>query len=182
MPTRRTSTRRPAPNLQSKLSFHGNQNKVTKSTSSPRDTKALKKDPALLDEAATAQDVKTEIILEDEEPTTTAAKAIAQQAAAEAPAADPLESSDATSKTEDVLGGRAEQSMLGAVGGSSADTGWLGDEAERARKISEPQIKKYWRAKEAERLAPRVHQEDLSVHEKILREWDMSGQYGVSRS
>ena len=31
-------------------------------------------------------------------------------------------------------------------------------------------------------MAPRVHQKDLSMYEKILREFDMSGQYGVSIS
>jgi DNA polymerase delta subunit 4 len=53
-------------------------------------------------------------------------------------------------------------------------------EEEEASKVSEAQINRYWRAKEAARKAPRVHQSDLSVHEKVLREWDMSGQYGVS--
>jgi hypothetical protein len=27
---------------------------------------------------------------------------------------------------------------------------------------------------------PRVHQEDLAVHERVLRLWDVSGEYGVS--
>ncbi|KAF2459193.1 DNA polymerase delta, subunit 4-domain-containing protein [Lineolata rhizophorae] len=47
-----------------------------------------------------------------------------------------------------------------------------------AEKVSESRIKAYWREKEKARLAPRVHQEGLSVHEKVLREWDTSGQYG----
>jgi DNA polymerase delta subunit 4 len=50
----------------------------------------------------------------------------------------------------------------------------------RAIKVSNAQIKKYWQAKEAERKSPRVHQQGLDVTEKILREFDMSGQYGVS--
>jgi DNA polymerase delta subunit 4 len=53
-------------------------------------------------------------------------------------------------------------------------------EEDEARKLSEARIKKYWTDKEKKRAAPRVHQEDLTVHEKILREFDMSGQYGVS--
>jgi DNA polymerase delta subunit 4 len=53
-------------------------------------------------------------------------------------------------------------------------------EEDEARKMSDAAIKKYWAAKEKERVAPRVHQEDLSLHEKILREFDMSGHYGVS--
>ncbi|KAF2265695.1 hypothetical protein CC78DRAFT_559624 [Lojkania enalia] len=51
-------------------------------------------------------------------------------------------------------------------------------EEDEARKISKKRIDDYWRAKERAREAPRVHQEDLSTHEKILREFDMSGQYG----
>lgn len=53
-------------------------------------------------------------------------------------------------------------------------------EDEAARRITDAAIKKYWAAKEKQRLAPRVHQNDLSLHEKVLREFDMSGQYGVS--
>ncbi|KAF2473804.1 uncharacterized protein BDR25DRAFT_256686 [Lindgomyces ingoldianus] len=53
-------------------------------------------------------------------------------------------------------------------------------EEDEARRISEKRIQKYWKDKEAARKAPRVHQEDLSLHEKVLREWDMSGQYGPS--
>lgn len=47
-----------------------------------------------------------------------------------------------------------------------------------AKRITDAQIKKYWSAKEKERKTPRVHQSDISLHEKILREFDMSGQYG----
>lgn len=53
-------------------------------------------------------------------------------------------------------------------------------EEEKASKVTAAQIKRYWRDREAERRAPRVHQEDLSVEEKVLRLWDMSSQYGVS--
>ena len=49
-----------------------------------------------------------------------------------------------------------------------------------ATKVSEAQIKKYWKQKEEDRIAPRVHQKGLSVHEKVLREFDLSSQYGVS--
>jgi DNA polymerase delta subunit 4 len=53
-------------------------------------------------------------------------------------------------------------------------------EEDKARRISDAAIKKYWAGKEKQRTAPRVHQQDLSLHEKILREFDMSAQYGVS--
>ena len=50
---------------------------------------------------------------------------------------------------------------------------------EKAGKVSEAQIKRYWRGKEEERIAPRVHQAGLDVDEKILRHFDLSTQYGV---
>ena len=73
---------------------------------------------------------------------------------------------------------------------------------ERARRVGEAQIKRYWKGKEDERKAARglflwgieigrwyadayvcvrlVHQEGLSINEKILRHFDLSNQYGVS--
>lgn len=50
----------------------------------------------------------------------------------------------------------------------------------RAEKISDAQINKYWKAIEAERIAPRVHQKDVTLAEKVLRYFDVSSQYGVS--
>jgi DNA polymerase delta subunit 4 len=52
----------------------------------------------------------------------------------------------------------------------------------KARRISDAAIKKYWAAKERQRIAPRAHQGELTLHDKILREFDMSGHYGVSFS
>ncbi|EDU42005.1 DNA polymerase delta subunit 4 [Pyrenophora tritici-repentis] len=51
-------------------------------------------------------------------------------------------------------------------------------EEDGARRISDAAIKKYWAAKEKQRLAPRVHQEDVKLHDKVLREFDMSAHYG----
>lgn len=51
---------------------------------------------------------------------------------------------------------------------------------EKGRKVSDAQVKRYWKGKEDERIAPRVHQRGLSVDEKILRHFDLSSQYGVS--
>ncbi|EMC91936.1 hypothetical protein BAUCODRAFT_39079 [Baudoinia panamericana UAMH 10762] len=179
MPPKRKSTGpRPVSSRQSsqqpQLSFHGKQNRVTK-PSAAQQTKASKKDPARQNELA-QKDAKTEAEPEDEP--TTADIVIEQQAEEELQDAhpDPLQHS-ATVKAEDVLGGRAAQSEVGATGGAIG-TGWVADEEEQARKISETQIKRYWREKESVRLAPRVHQEGLSVHEKVLREFDMTGHYG----
>jgi DNA polymerase delta subunit 4 len=170
-PKRRTaSSRSAASNQQSKLSFS---NKVTKPGSNQQ-TKSTKKDPSIIEDVARA-DVKIETEPDTAEPTT-AHKVVQQQAEEEIEAlADPEK--DATT-AEDVLGGRARESDVGAVGGKGS--GWVANEEAEARDVSDAQIKKYWRQKEQERLAPRVHQEDLTVYEKVLREWDMSGQYGVS--
>jgi len=52
------------------------------------------------------------------------------------------------------------------------------EEEIKAEKITDAQIKKYWRTRENERSAPRVHQEDLKDEEKVLRLFDMSSQFG----
>ena len=167
-PKRRTQTAQRTPSgQQSKLSFHGKPSKVTK-PSTAEETKAAKKDPSLIEDI-----VQTDSKDDDE----AEVSEIVEPEPEEEAAPDPLESTTASVKAEDVLGGRAEQSDAGAVGGLGS--GWVGDEEEEARKITDAQIKKYWRSKEQERKAPRVHQQDLTVYEKVLREWDMSGQYGV---
>lgn len=50
----------------------------------------------------------------------------------------------------------------------------------RAEKITDAQIKSYWKGIEKQRKAPRAHQQDLDLGEKVLRYFDMSSQYGVS--
>jgi DNA polymerase delta subunit 4 len=54
------------------------------------------------------------------------------------------------------------------------------EEEERASKVTDAQIRRYWKEREAERKAPRVHQEGVSVEERVLRLFDMSSQFGVS--
>lgn len=61
------------------------------------------------------------------------------------------------------------------------------DEAETALDkealgLPETKLKSYWAAKERERKAPRIHQEGLSVRDKILREFDMSSRFGYDSS
>jgi DNA polymerase delta subunit 4 len=53
------------------------------------------------------------------------------------------------------------------------------DAERKAEKISDAAIQKYWRRLELERIAKRVHQEDLTTGEKVLRYFDVSSQYGV---
>lgn len=52
----------------------------------------------------------------------------------------------------------------------------------KALALPESKLKAYWAAKEKERKAPRVHQKELTIREKMLREWDMSSRYGVCLS
>lgn len=171
-PKRRTSTpvgSARSQRAQSTLSFHKQgPNRVTKPAASQRSDKS-KKDPALLHLDSTATEPAHDQL-------TTADAAIAEQAASVKAVSDPL--GHGTLKTEDVLGGRAASSHIGATDGKSG-SGWQGNEETQARKITDADIRKYWQAKERERKAPRVHQEHLTVQEKLLREWDMSGQYGV---
>lgn len=189
-PKRRTTDRTTsASRQQSTLSFNGKTSRVTKASQQHQHHgKDLdKKKELLLDEAVSRTDVSDEdddVVGIATKPTS-ADKAIEQQAAVETRA---LEKAAAVksevgltggSKTEDVLGGRAQTSDVGAVGGP-VGSGWVGDEETRARKITETQIKKFWREKESDRLVPRVHQQDLGVHERVLRLWDVSGEYGVS--
>ncbi|KAL8365298.1 hypothetical protein RB595_004214 [Gaeumannomyces hyphopodioides] len=47
-----------------------------------------------------------------------------------------------------------------------------------AEQVSDAQVGRYWRSLESQRLAPRVHQGDLGVDEKVLRYFDVSSQYG----
>lgn len=53
-------------------------------------------------------------------------------------------------------------------------------EEEEARTVTEKQIKAYWETRKGKNL--RVHQSGLTVHDKILRDFDMSNHYGVSRA
>jgi DNA polymerase delta subunit 4 len=174
---------------QSTLSFNGKTSRVTKASQQHQQLgKSLdKKKEALFDEVVSRTDAQPEDddVVEIATKPTTAEKAIEQQAAVETRALGKASSVNdeevltGGAKTEDVLGGRAQTSDVGAVGGP-VGSGWVGDEEKRARKITEIQIKKFWREKENDRLVPRVHQEDLGVHERVLRLWDVSGEYGVS--
>lgn len=127
--------------------------RVTKPDSSQRNAKATKKDAALFD--VVSNRIK--------EPTT-ADLAIQEQANAA--------KADETS-TQSLPAEKHAEPAKAVIGSQE-------DEEAQARRVKDNQIKKYWNDKEAERKAPRVHQQGLNVTEKILREFDMSGQFGVS--
>ncbi|KAK7422104.1 hypothetical protein QQX98_001847 [Neonectria punicea] len=48
----------------------------------------------------------------------------------------------------------------------------------KAEQITDAQIKKYWKAIEGQWSSPRLHQQGLSLQEKVLRYFDVSSQYG----
>ena len=177
-PKRRASDRTTsASRQQSTLSFNGKNTRVTKpSHQSLQNGKSLaaEKKEIILDEALSrASSLQPESDVADKLKETTTNKATKQE-----PEEEILTGGV---KVEDVLGGRAQTSDVGAVGGP-VGSGWVSDEEARARKISEAQIKKFWREQESLRLVPRVHQEDLDVHERVLRLWDVSNTYGVGPS
>jgi len=201
MPPKRKSVSRRASNQQSTLTFNGKANRITKPAQQQQQQRRLnvkpgvdgigkgkrvKKDPALDDEGEMEEvEVVEEVVradLQDPEPQasspTTADIAIESQASKALVDPEPAPNSDAV-RIEDVLGGRAEVSEVGATGGA-VGVGWVGDEEARARRVSDAQVKRYWRKKEEARIVPRVHQEGLSVEEKVLREWDVCGEFGVS--
>ena len=53
-------------------------------------------------------------------------------------------------------------------------------EEEEAKRVTKKRIETYWKKEISESGAPRAHQEGISLEEKILRKFDMSGHYGVS--
>ncbi|PKY06113.1 hypothetical protein P168DRAFT_135190 [Aspergillus campestris IBT 28561] len=54
----------------------------------------------------------------------------------------------------------------------------LSEKDKLALKITPQQIEQYWKAEEKKRRGPRVHHEDLSLQEHILRHFDLSSQFG----
>ncbi|KAL2849556.1 DNA polymerase delta, subunit 4-domain-containing protein [Aspergillus pseudoustus] len=54
----------------------------------------------------------------------------------------------------------------------------LTEDDKKATKISKKQLLEYWKREESKSRGPRVHHDDLSLEEKILRHFDLSSQYG----
>ncbi|RDW79030.1 putative DNA polymerase delta subunit 4 [Aspergillus mulundensis] len=54
----------------------------------------------------------------------------------------------------------------------------LSEEDKKAAKITKKQLQQYWNTEESKDRGPKVHQEGLSLDEKILRHFDLSSQYG----
>ncbi|EXJ78542.1 hypothetical protein A1O1_08943 [Capronia coronata CBS 617.96] len=166
----KASTGSSAAQAQSTLSFNSKSARVTKPSARPDEAK---KNPLAksLSEPAQAQ-IEEEVT-----------------------AIETLESGQEEARSVDVEAAKAEPSQIKVnildSPAEEAQTQRLKPRAKRTRvqggkdareleaeKVTDSQIKKYWRAEEDSRLAPRVHQETLSLHEKILRHFDLSSQYG----
>ncbi|KAL8647630.1 MAG: hypothetical protein Q9210_005440, partial [Variospora velana] len=146
---------------QSTLAF-GRSNKITKPSVPPPASKKGTKLDVLQQQQPEVKDIKH--VVDEQAPTKEVEDAI--ETKTEVVTEDPA-----------LAEGRREADAARAVrqrqGGEQDD-----DAEEKARKVSEAAVKRYWRAKEGERKAPRVHQQQLSLHEKILRHFDLSSQYG----
>lgn len=168
-------TRRgPAKVGQSTLSF---KNKITKQNDS---TTALKNAKAQLNEPA--QEIVTEEIVKQSTPEPEPAKQTGKGKATEAESPVRIVPSPARRKVR-----KSQEQIDREVSFAEA--------SEEAQKLSDARIKKYWKAIEDERMTPQskqsrkirlfvlltsstVHQEGVHLHEKILRHFDLSAEFG----
>jgi DNA polymerase delta subunit 4 len=176
--TRRKAAATPSTRNQSTLSFNNKSARITKP--SQQDTPTTKKAQSKLSEPI------QEIEIETPEPETAEVEVEAEQ--------------DGTGIAIPVS--PVKKRKISKVAGKS-------EREVSAEKVTDAQIKKYWKAEEDARLAPRgmfflrlhllsdsassifytlspksklisstVHQKDVALHEKILRHFDLSSQYG----
>ncbi|KIY04151.1 uncharacterized protein Z520_00843 [Fonsecaea multimorphosa CBS 102226] len=176
--TRKSATTRPSHSLQSTLSFNNKSARVTKSGSNAqRDEHSAS--------AKKLAEVATDGLKTEDEPEVAEVKN--ESSAAPAVPGEVEEGSADNLKAEadgDVESDGAEQIeeevsvKMRSRKKQKAKTAGKDEREIAAEKITDAQLKKYWQAEEDSRLAPRVHQSDLSLHEKILRHFDLSSQYG----
>lgn len=155
MPPTRRKTSSSSPRAQQTLAFGTNSNKITKPSPLSQSSKKLSKPDSQYIEKAVAQIPTPSTASKDEEE------------------GEEDEEEEEEAKVEPV----AESPRLAI---RSQQPATKSDVEEKAAKISNAQVKGYWKAKEDERIAPRVHQQGLSLNEKVLRHFDLSSQYGVS--
>ncbi|KAL8693402.1 MAG: hypothetical protein Q9218_001751 [Villophora microphyllina] len=156
-------------NAQSTLAFGGRNNKITK-PSRPSPAAGKKLDKAASPSIKQNEDVVKAI---DDDPV-------------KAPQVDDVKEEEVVNEDPILAEGREHELAIRQSQQKKEEE--KRDEAEeKARKVSDAAVKRYWREREAERKAPRanrftragiVHQQTLSLHEKILRHFDLSSQYG----
>ncbi|MCJ1260047.1 hypothetical protein MMC24_007887 [Lignoscripta atroalba] len=166
-PTRRTKpARTSSQHSQPTLSFHSRANRVTKPSVAP----AVSSSKNALSHEPSSEQKQVVTAAELSTPSTPAAEDVDAQIAEEPTTAQ-------LAIREQV---HAERDSLKTEQQAKVKTNTDATVEAKARGIGEGQIKRYWRAKEEGRKAVRVHQEGLSMYEKILREFDLSSQYGIT--
>ncbi|OCT45239.1 DNA polymerase delta subunit 4 [Cladophialophora carrionii] len=161
---RKSATARASSGGQSRLSFN---NRVTKtSAQAQRD-----------EEVASAKKIsQIEDSLQQEQPEPEVVDVAVKDEPELGPTQQKIENNE-QQETEQIVEEEPEPSKASARRRVKAVKGK--DEREiAAEKITDAQLRKYWQKEEDSRLAPRVHQETLPLHEKILRHFDLSSQYG----
>ena len=157
MPPTRRKSGNPSTRAQQTLAFGPNSNKVTKPSLPPQSKKLSK--PAQEEISKTITTPTTEVSTPEPE---------IEHKIEDTPQQQQPEPQIQSPRT---LAIRKQGAAPQATAGSEIE--------QKAAKISDTQVRKYWAGKENERIAPRVHQEGLSVHEKVLRHFDLSSQFGV---
>jgi DNA polymerase delta subunit 4 len=170
MPTTRRKSAAPARNKptttkpsQTKLAFHGQISKGTSSTSSKDAVTAVDKAETLESTITvptvpapsvaivpTTDEVEVEVEVEDEE-------------------------DDDTLVDTDIF-----PPGLASLELDEEETEEWRTAVQKARAITDAQVQHYWTAKEQARTTPRVHQNDMTLAEKVLADWDIDSRYGVS--
>ncbi|KAF6229041.1 hypothetical protein HO133_007155 [Letharia lupina] len=157
MPPTRRKPSGTAARAQQTLAFGPNPNKVTKPSQPAAGNKKKKPSPPAPTDAERLQKAAADI---------------------STPSPGP-EEEDYPPRPEAQLESPRALAIRGQGGGAAADVGVGKSEAEeKGGRVSDAQVRRYWKGKEEERIAPRVHQAGLSVNEKILRHFDLSSQYG----
>ncbi|KAI1915162.1 hypothetical protein LOZ61_001838 [Ophidiomyces ophidiicola] len=175
MPTASSRRRRsgnsaaPTTHQQSTLTF-GSKSRISKPTSTPSTLKQAKNNVSSSSSSASTPSppslspspITVEVPSHIKPVTTTTAAAKHEEATAvEQPVAG-------SSKSENAV---REQAQLHAQLPKT-------EEDRRAERLTQKDIQRYWQTEEENRIAPRIHQDGLSVEEKILRHFDISNQYG----
>ncbi|KAL8641501.1 MAG: hypothetical protein Q9228_001691 [Teloschistes exilis] len=157
-----SATSRRDSNAQSTLAFGARNNKITK-PSKPSAATGKKHSGSVSPSIKQNEDVVKAI---DDEPI-------------KAPQVDDAKDDEVVNEDPTLAAGREHELAIRQSQQQKQEEETKKDEArEKAGKISDAAVRRYWNNREAERKAPRVHQQAMTLHEKVLRHFDLSSQYG----
>ncbi|KAK5083602.1 hypothetical protein LTR05_006105 [Lithohypha guttulata] len=157
--TRRAASGPTARAGQSMLSFKGRVSKPTDSTTALKNAKTQLNEPAK--EIITSEIVKQSTPEPEVQPKQTG-KGKAPQVES------PVRILPPPSRKKKVRRSAGEQNEAAAYEAAE----------KQANDLSDARITKFWKAEENKRLAPQIHQQGVHMHEKILRHFDLSSEYG----